>query len=84
MLIEAACANQGVALLPRFLIEAPLQRGDLRIVSDVSVRSEGSYYFSFPEEKAGEPQLELFRTWMQEHARRFREGSADQPAASAE
>jgi DNA-binding transcriptional LysR family regulator len=82
MLIEAACANQGVALLPRFLIEAPLQRGDLRIVSDASLRSEGSYYFSFPEEKAGEPQLELFRAWLQEHALRFREGGTEPPAAS--
>jgi LysR family transcriptional regulator, glycine cleavage system transcriptional activator len=79
MLIGAACAGQGLALLPRFLIEASLQRGELAIVSDVSVRSEGAYYFAFPEEKAGEPQLQLFRAWLQEQARRFRGDAA--PAA---
>lgn len=76
MLIEAACAGLGLALLPRFLIDARLHRGDLQVVSDVSLRSEGSYYFAFPEEKAGEPQLELFRQWLQEHARQFREAGA--------
>jgi len=77
MVIGAACAGQGLALLPRFLIESPLQRGELRIVSDVSVHSEGSYYFAYPEEKAGEPQLELFRLWLQEHAQRFTQKGAD-------
>jgi DNA-binding transcriptional LysR family regulator len=76
MVIGAACAGQGLALLPRFLIETPLQRGDLQIVCDLSVRSEGSYYFAYPEEKTGEPQLDVFRAWLQEHARRFREGAA--------
>lgn len=76
MVIEAACAGLGLALLPRFLIDARLQRGDLQVVSDVSLCSEGSYYFAFPEEKAGEPQLELFRQWLQEHAQRFREAGA--------
>jgi LysR family transcriptional regulator, glycine cleavage system transcriptional activator len=72
MLIEAAVAGQGIALLPRFLIEAPLARGELKVVSEVGVRSDGAYYFAFPEEKAGEPQLQVFRAWLQEHARRFR------------
>jgi LysR family transcriptional regulator, glycine cleavage system transcriptional activator len=72
MLIEAAVAGQGIALLPRFLIEAPLARGELKVVSEVGVRSDGAYYFAFPEEKAGEPQLQLFRAWLQEHALRFR------------
>jgi LysR family glycine cleavage system transcriptional activator len=83
MLIGAACAGQGLALLPRFLIEDPLERGELRIVSDVSVRSDGSYYFAYPEEKAGEPQLQLFRDWLQEHARRFREAGAAGDTAAA-
>ena len=77
MVIGAACAGQGLALLPRFLIGTPLHRGDLQVVCDLSVRSEGSYYFAYPEEKAGEPQLQVFRDWLQEHARRFREGAPD-------
>jgi LysR family transcriptional regulator, glycine cleavage system transcriptional activator len=79
MLIEAAVAGQGIALLPRFLIEAPLARGELKVVSEVGVRSDGAYYFAFPEEKAGEPQLQLFRAWLQEQALRFRGDAA--PAA---
>ena len=77
MLIEAACAGQGVALLPRFLVESRLDRGELHVVSELTLRSEGAYYFAYPEEKAGEPQLQLFRDWLQEHARRFR-GDAPQ------
>ena len=82
MVIGAACAGQGLALLPRFLIDSPLQRGELRIVSDVSVRSEGSYYFAYPEEKAGEPQLELFRQWLQEHAHQFGENAPGLPTGT--
>lgn len=81
MVIDAACAGQGLALLPRFLIETPLDRGDLQVVCDLSLRSEGSYYFACPEEKAGEPQVQLFRQWLQGQARDFRDG-APQPAAA--
>lgn len=80
MVIGAAAAGQGLALLPRFLIDNPLRRGDLQIVCAPSLRSEGGYYFAYPEEKAGEPQLQAFRDWLQEHAQRFREGAADADA----
>ncbi len=80
MVIEAACAGQGVALLPRFLVESRLARGELHVVSDVTLRSEGAYYFAYPEERAGEPQLQVLRDWLQEHARRFRDDAlATQP-----
>lgn len=78
MLIEAACAGLGVALVPRFLVAAHLQDGRLRIVSDISLRDVGSYYFAYPEEKAGEPELEFFRAWLQIQALHFRE--TDRPA----
>lgn len=73
MVVEAACAGLGPALVPRFLVASPLARGELRILSDVSVRSPGAYYFAYPEEKAGEPLLQLFRDWLQKQARQFRE-----------
>jgi LysR family glycine cleavage system transcriptional activator len=79
MVVEAACAGLGVALVPRFLVEGPLQEGRLRIVSDISLRDEGSYYFAYPEEKAGEPQLEFFRSWLQVQAQRFREANKVPP-----
>jgi LysR family glycine cleavage system transcriptional activator len=80
MLIAAACAAQGLALLPRFLIQSEMERGELQVVSEVSLRSDGAYYFAYPEEQAGEPHLQLFRNWLQQHARRFREGG---PASEA-
>ncbi|MCZ8256037.1 MAG: LysR substrate-binding domain-containing protein [Polaromonas sp.] len=79
MAIEAACAGLGVALVPRFMVAADLQEGRLRIVSDISLREEGAYYFSYPEEKAGEPQLEFFRSWLQVQAQRFRGPDAAGP-----
>lgn len=75
MLISAACSGHGVALLPRFLIADQLRSGKLKVLSDLSVRSEGAYYFSYPEEKTAEPNLLHFRAWLQEQTRLFREQS---------
>ncbi|WP_028605197.1 LysR substrate-binding domain-containing protein [Ottowia thiooxydans] len=74
MLISAACAGQGIALLPPFLIEAQLRSGELRVLSDVSVRSPGAYYFCYPEDSATEPHLIAFRHWLQEQSKLFRSG----------
>jgi DNA-binding transcriptional LysR family regulator len=73
MLISAARAGQGLALVPTFLVEDLLAAGELRQVSEVRIRSTGAYYFAFPDDKADEPHLKRFRTWLQEHARQFRE-----------
>ena len=73
MLIAAACAGLGLALLPRFLIESPLRRGELKVVSDTALVSDGAYYFAYPEEKADEPHLLAFRQWLQGIAGSFRE-----------
>jgi len=64
MLIAAACAGQGVALLPRFLIDGHLKSGALVVLSERSVQSRGAYYFAYPEDKSGEPSLMKFRTWL--------------------
>lgn len=69
MLIAAACAGQGVALLPRFLIDEHLSSGALIVLSERSVRSSGAYYFAYPEEKCADPSLTKFRTWLAPHAR---------------
>ena len=72
MLIAAASAGLGLALLPRFLIETPLRRKDLKIVSRISLASDGAYYFAYPEEKESEPHLQLFRSWLQTLSASFR------------
>lgn len=64
MVISAACSGQGVALLPRFLIADQLRSGRLKVLSNLSVRSEGAYYFAYPDEKSGDEQLSAFRAWL--------------------
>jgi len=73
MLISATIAGQGIALLPRFLIEAPLKSGELQVLSDICVCSRGAYYFCYPEDRAEEPHLIAFRQWLQTQAIRFRQ-----------
>lgn len=79
MLISAACAGQGIALLPRFLIADQLRSGKLKVLSDLSVHSDGAYYFSYPEDKVSEPNLTFFRAWLQEQTLLFRQKTAQPP-----
>lgn len=83
MLISAACSGLGVALLPRFLVADQLRSGQLKVLSNLSVLSEGSYYFAYPEEKTGDALLTTFRGWLQTQAEAFRHGSAAPPAGRA-
>lgn len=62
---EAAIAGVGVALLPRFLIEAELARGELLIPIDHPVESEERYYLTWPSSRASHPPLLTFRGWLQ-------------------
>ncbi|MDR7219893.1 LysR family transcriptional regulator [Aminobacter aminovorans] len=52
MLIEAAVAGLGVALLPLYLVESELRDGKLQVVLDMPLQTEKSYYFVVPERKA--------------------------------
>ncbi|MDX3904615.1 MAG: LysR substrate-binding domain-containing protein [Pigmentiphaga sp.] len=81
MLISAACAGMGVALLPRFLIGDQLRSGKLKVLSNLPVRSEGAYYFAYPEEKATDPTLTNFRAWLQDQCEAFRRraGAGSEP-----
>lgn len=65
MLIEAAKVGMGIALLPRVLIEGPLLAGgSLEIVSEVSLKSRGSYYLITPESRQDVPEVRVFRDWV--------------------
>ncbi|WP_051396771.1 LysR family transcriptional regulator [Bradyrhizobium sp. Lot11] len=63
-LISAANSGLGVALLPEFLISDQLASGKLKVLSSLTLRSAGSYYFACPEEKADNPLLSAFRAWL--------------------
>lgn len=64
MAAQAAICGLGVALLPRFLIENELARGDLIEAVSGAVQSAEKYYLAWPAGRAGYPPLQAFRAWL--------------------
>ncbi|HEX4570746.1 MAG TPA: transcriptional regulator GcvA [Dongiaceae bacterium] len=64
MVIQAAVAGLGVALLPRFLIEDEIRRGVLVTPFPVRVTGPGAYYVVSPKAKAELPRVRAFRRWI--------------------
>lgn len=67
---QAATSGLGVALLPQFLVQPELQRGDLVLALDALVQSEHCYYLAWPPSRANYPPLQAFRSWIVEAAQR--------------
>lgn len=64
MIIEAATAGMGYALLPRYLIEQELESEILRVVVDLPLKTENSYYAVVPELKPQSAITQHFVTWL--------------------
>lgn len=64
--IEAAKAGLGVALLPEFLIEPEIRRGELVKVLDMPHTSMGGYYLAYPDAYDRYLPVAAFRRWMVE------------------
>ncbi|MFA9274202.1 MAG: LysR substrate-binding domain-containing protein [Candidatus Aquirickettsiella gammari] len=64
MLIEAAIAGLGTALIPRYMIQAQLDSGQLVIPIDLSLPEQTGYYLVYPEENTKLPTLQAFREWL--------------------
>jgi len=64
MIIEAAKAGLGMALLPTFLIEEELRTGTLVAPFKSRVSGPGAYYLITPQTKAGLPRVMAFRRWV--------------------
>jgi LysR family glycine cleavage system transcriptional activator len=64
MIIEAAIAGMGYALLPRYLIETELRTGALQVVVDLPMQTENSYYVVTPETKQTLPLAQAFTDWL--------------------
>ncbi len=73
MLVEAAIHGLGVALVPRTLVEDELRRGLLVQASTHRHPGDRSYHLMWPEREAGNRSLMLFRDWLKEEARTYRE-----------
>lgn len=65
---QAAMAGLGVALLPQFLIENELQRGDLVEAISSPMESAERYYLAWPQNRESYPPLTAFRRWIRQAA----------------
>jgi DNA-binding transcriptional LysR family regulator len=69
MVIQAAIAGLGIAVLPRFLIQEELAGGRLVPAINRPVRSDHAYYLVHPEGKADLYKVCVFRDWLIEQCR---------------
>jgi LysR family glycine cleavage system transcriptional activator len=72
MQTEAAIQGIGIGLIPRLLIEDELARGVLVDVGSYAQLSDRTYYLLYPEHKAANPALTVFRDWIQAQAEQYR------------
>lgn len=68
MLIEAATHGLGAALAPPFLMQPELEQGRLQPLLPHEFRSGRAYWLAWPEQKAHDPALQAFGTWLQHQA----------------
>ena len=66
MTISAAIHGQGLALVPRLLIEDELARGDLVVACNHALQDERAYYLVTPLRDAEPAALQDFRQWLLE------------------
>jgi DNA-binding transcriptional LysR family regulator len=64
MLVEAARAGLGIALVPRFLVSHELACGELTCPCDLPLHSDKGYYLVYPEHKQNSPSLQAFEAWL--------------------
>jgi DNA-binding transcriptional LysR family regulator len=73
MLVEAARAGLGVALVPRFFVLAELASKELIVPNEMSLLNDKGYYLVYPESKQNAPSLQPFKQWLLSIARAYRE-----------
>lgn len=78
MLIAAAAAGLGVALVPKFFVNGHLKQQGLVIPFDVASAVDSAYYLVYPTELSHGKPLELFRSWLLEQASAY--NAAQKPA----
>jgi len=71
MLIRAAEAGLGIALVPKFLVPDSAWQNGLVCAHELSIPGEDYYYFVYPNHTSHSPPLEAFRAWIREEAEKF-------------
>lgn len=64
LVIEAAVAGIGIALLPEFLVRRELQSGLLARAVDLPMQSREAYYYVYPRKYADNPNVACFGAWL--------------------
>ncbi|WP_026790218.1 LysR family transcriptional regulator [Pleomorphomonas oryzae] len=64
MIAEAAVAGLGVALMPRFMIEAELASGRLALLTERPIDAGKAYWFVYPEAKVRSRLVRSFGDWL--------------------
>lgn len=73
MLVEAAKAGLGVALVPRFFVVEEVAAGELVIPCTQILENPRSYYLVYPEDRAESAPLQIFCEWLRGQAAIYRE-----------
>jgi LysR family glycine cleavage system transcriptional activator len=74
---QAAASGLGVALLPTFLIDGDMQRGDLVPVFDTPMPGRQFYFLVWPKTRAGHGPLAKFKRWLVDETRESEETATD-------
>jgi LysR family glycine cleavage system transcriptional activator len=81
MIMQAAAAGLGVALLPRLLVSDEVAAGRLTIPLAASFMSRESYCLVYPEAKRHDPKVDAFRSWILREAENARLAAAPSEAS---
>jgi LysR family glycine cleavage system transcriptional activator len=82
LLIQAAVAGLGVALLPRLLVEDEASLGRLVMLFDDGFQSKDAYCLVYPESKRNDPKVDKFRQWVLQEVRNAKETEQNRQAVS--
>jgi DNA-binding transcriptional LysR family regulator len=74
MLVEAAKAGLGVALMPRFFVLDEIASGELVVPCSYVLCSQRGYYLVYPEDKQDLESLQVFCGWLRAQAEAYLDG----------
>lgn len=64
--LQAAARGEGIAMARRSIVGEDLERGMLRRLFDLSIKSPYTYWFVSPREAAAMPKVKAFRDWVKQ------------------
>src|SRR5690606_36796764 len=76
LVVRAAQAGLGVALVPEFFVPDSAWQSGLVRAHPLSMLAEDAYHLVYPMEMADKPSLQCFRTWILQEAQQFATESA--------